>query len=146
MNLSIFAESLSELILEANLTPSAFAEQLGCGKGTISRYLNGNKMPSIELLVRMADFFQCSTDYLLGIETEKYPRVFKAMIPFQQRLPLLCKHLNTTKAEMKRKCEFAESAIYFWQSGDRKPSLDSIYKIAVAYNCSIDFILGRSDF
>ena len=94
MNLSIFAESLSELILEANLTPSAFAEQLGCGKGTISRYLSGNKMPSIELLVRMADFFQCSTDYLLGLETEKYPRVFKAMIPFQQRLPLLCKQLN----------------------------------------------------
>ncbi|MBQ7831774.1 MAG: XRE family transcriptional regulator [Clostridia bacterium] len=146
MNLSIFAESLSELITETKLTPSDFAEKVGCGKGTISRYLSGNKMPSVSLLVCMADFFQCSTDYLLGLETERYPRVFKTPIPFQERLPMLCKQLNTTKAEIKRKCDFAESAIYFWQSGERKPSVESIYRIAVAYGCSIDFILGRSDF
>lgn len=146
MNLSNFAESLSELIAETKLTPSNFADKIGCGKGTISRYLSGNKMPSVELLLRLADFFQCSTDYLLGLETEIYPRVFKTPIPFQQRLPQLCKELNTTKAEIKRKCGFAESAIYFWQSGERKPSVESIYKIAVAYECSVDFILGRSDF
>ena len=146
MNLSIFAESLSELITETKLIPSHFADQIGCGKGTISRYLNGTKMPSVELLLKLADYFQCSTDYLLGLETERYPRVFKTPLPFQQRLPILCKELHTTKAEMKRKCEFAESAIYFWQSGERKPSVESIYKIAKAYGCSVDFVLGRSDF
>ena len=146
MNLSNFAESLSELIMQANLTQCEFAKQIGCGKGTISRYLSGNKMPSLELLLRLADFFQCSTDYLLGLETEFYPRNFKTPIPFQQRLPILCKELKTTKTEMKRKCDFAESAIYFWQSGERTPSVESIYRIAVAYDCSVDFILGRSDF
>lgn len=146
MNLSIFAESLSELITTTKLTPSEFAEKLGCGKGTISRYLSGGKMPSVELLLKMADYFQCSTDYLLGLETENYPRVLKTPPSFQERLPLLCKQLNTTKAEIKRKCNFAESAIYFWQSGERKPSVESIYKIAVAYGYSMDFILGRSDF
>ena len=146
MNLSNFAESLSELIMQANLTQSEFAKQIGCGKGTVSRYLSGNKLPSLDLLLRLADFFQCSTDYLLGLETEVYPRTFKTPIPFQQRLPMLCKELKTTKAEMKRKCDFAESAIYFWQNGERKPSVESIYKIAVAYDCSMDYILGRSDF
>lgn len=145
MILSNFAESLSELILQAGLTPSKFAKHIGCGKGTVSRYLNAQKMPTVHLLVRMADFFNCSTDYLLGLETEMYPRTFKKPIPFQERLPVLCQELKTTKAEMKRKCGFAESAIYFWQNGTSTPSVESIYKIAVAYECSVDYILGRSN-
>ncbi len=146
MNLSNFAESLLELITETKLSPSAFADRIGCGKGTISRYLSGTKMPSVELLLKLADYFQCSTDYLLGLETEMYSRVFTTPVSFQERLPILCKELNTTKAEMIKKCGFAESAVYFWQSGERKPSVESIYKIAIAYDCSIDFILGRSTF
>ena len=82
MNLSNFVESLLELIMQANLTPSEFAKQVGCGKGTISRYLHEQKIPEVGLLIRMADFFECSTDYLLGRETEKYPRVLKANAAF----------------------------------------------------------------
>ena len=43
-----FVESLSELLMQANLTPSEFAKEIGCGKGTISRYLHKQKIPTIE--------------------------------------------------------------------------------------------------
>lgn len=145
MNLSNFVESLSELIMQANLTPTEFAKQIGCGKGTISRYLHEQKMPDVDLLIRMADFFNCSTDYLLGRETEKYARIFVKPCPtFQERLPKLCKELKITKYQLQKQTGIAESAIYSWQSGTNKPRLDNLIKIAEAFDCSLDFILGRS--
>ena len=145
MNLSNFAESLSELILQAGLTPGAFAKQIGCGKGTISRYLNAQKMPAVSLLIRMADFFNCSTDYLLGRESEIYPRVFKPTLPFQERLPSLLEELKINKYQLQKKTGIAESAIYDWQRGATAPRVDNLIKIADTFDCSVDFILGRSD-
>lgn len=146
MNLSNFAESLSELLLLHTITPSTLARAIGCGKGTISRYQSGQKAPSLTMLVRMAEYFQCSTDYLLGLETELYTRAFKPCPPFQERLPVFCKELKITKYQIEHKANIAQSAIYKWQNGTGEPSVESLVKIAETFGCSIDFILGRSDF
>ena len=146
MNLSNFAESISELLLLNNITPSALAKNIGCGKGTISRYQSGRKAPSLMLLVRMADYFQCSTDYLLGLETELYTRTFKPCPPFQKRLPEFCNALKITKYQIEHKANITQSAIYKWQNGTGVPSVESLIRISETFNCSVDFILGRSDF
>ena len=146
MILSNFSESFNELLLQHNIAPSAFAKIIGCGKGTVSRYQNGQKLPSLDLLLRMADYFQCSTDYLLGLETEIYTNVFNPVLSFQERLPLFCRALGITKYQIEHKAHIAQSAIYKWQNGTGVPSVESLYKIATAFNCRIDFILGRSDF
>lgn len=145
MILSNFAESLAELIEENNLTPAKLADSIGCGRGTISRYLHAQKMPRIQLLVRLADFFHCSTDYLLGRETEKYPRVFYPCPSFQERLPVLCQQLKITKYKLQKETGIAESAIYSWQRGTESPTLENILKIADTFNCTVDFIIGRSN-
>ena len=131
--------------MQAGLTPSDFAKSIGCGKGTVSRYLSEQKIPAVDLLIRMADFFECSTDYLLGRETEKYHRVFVKPCPtFQQRLPMLCKELKISKYRLQKQTGIAESAIYDWQKGKSSPRLENIIKIADTFNCSVDFVLGRS--
>ena len=144
MNLSNFSESLLELITEHNLTPATFAKQIGCGKGTISRYLNEKKTPTIEKLILMADFFNCSIDYLLGREIERYPNTFYPCPPFQERLPKLCEQLQITKYRLQKETGIAESAIYNWQNGTASPNTENILKIAKAFECSVDFVLGRS--
>lgn len=40
--------------------------RLGVSKQSVSNWENGNIMPSVELLGRLADFFCVSTDALLG--------------------------------------------------------------------------------
>ena len=145
MILSNFAESLAELISEKNLTPAQFADEIGCGRGTISRYLHAQKMPKVSLLVRIADYFQYSTDYLLGREIEKYPRIFQTCPSFKERLPVLCKQLNVTKYRLQKETGIAESAIYNWQNGSESPNLENILKIADKFGCSVDFVIGRSN-
>ncbi len=45
--------------------------RVGASKQSISNWENGNIMPSIDLLLRLADFFGVSTDYLLGREGQR---------------------------------------------------------------------------
>lgn len=55
------------------------ANELGIGLSTFSQYETGKREPDYSTLVRIADYFNCSTDYLLGrtddpnIEIKKAP-------------------------------------------------------------------------
>ncbi len=46
----------------------ALAKRLGVSKQAVSNWENDNIQPSIEMLIRLADLFSVSTDYLLGRE------------------------------------------------------------------------------
>lgn len=54
--------------LQKNMTCEDVANNLGFNKGEISRYENGVRRPNVDTLVALADFFDCTTDYLLGRE------------------------------------------------------------------------------
>lgn len=43
-----------------------FAKKLNVTKQCVSNWENDNVLPSIEMLLKLADFFKVSTDYLLG--------------------------------------------------------------------------------
>lgn len=46
----------------------ALAKRLGVSKQAVSNWENDNIQPSIEMLIRLAELFSVSTDYLLGRE------------------------------------------------------------------------------
>lgn len=57
---------IRELRLAHNLTQVEFANVLSVAKQTVSNWENDNIQPSIDMLVKIADYFGVSTDYLLG--------------------------------------------------------------------------------
>lgn len=67
----MFASRIKNLRLSKGLNQVQLAEKLGVKKQSISNWENDNIMPSIEMLVRIADFFEVSTDYLLGRESRE---------------------------------------------------------------------------
>ena len=68
LNLSIFAERLSWFMFGKKLSSVELTSKLGCGHTTINRYLKGNRLPKTDFVIRIADCFNCTTDYLLGLE------------------------------------------------------------------------------
>ncbi len=64
----MFAVRIKNLRRSKELNQIQLAEKLGVKKQSISNWENDNIMASIDMLVRIADFFQVSTDYLLGRE------------------------------------------------------------------------------
>ena len=61
----MFANKLKSLRISKDMTQVKLAEKLGVKKQSISNWENGNIMPSVEMLEKIADFFSVSTDYLL---------------------------------------------------------------------------------
>ena len=61
-----FIKTLKMLLDDKNLSQRDFAKQVGVQEATISRYLNGERNPTSELLSKMADVLNVSVDYLLG--------------------------------------------------------------------------------
>lgn len=60
---------LKELRISHSLTQVDFAQKLSVTKQTVSNWENNNIQPSIDMLVKIADYFNISTDYLLGRES-----------------------------------------------------------------------------
>lgn len=61
-----FGDRLNELRNEKRLTQEQLANKFYLNKSSISRYERGQQVPELELLQQIADFFEVTTDYLLG--------------------------------------------------------------------------------
>ncbi|MBA4536394.1 helix-turn-helix transcriptional regulator [Bacillus aquiflavi] len=62
----MLGERLKELRLERKLTQEQLGKGINVTKVSISGYENGNRTPDTETLQKIADYFNVSTDYLLG--------------------------------------------------------------------------------
>ena len=61
----MFGEKVKELRTGIGWTQQELGNRLQVSKQSVSNWENGNIMPSRELLVRLSDLFQVTTDYIL---------------------------------------------------------------------------------
>jgi len=66
-----FSEIAKELRTSKKLTQSQLAERMWVKKSIISAYETDSRPPSLDMLIKYAKEFHVSTDYLLGIESDK---------------------------------------------------------------------------
>ena len=61
---------------DADMTQAELAEILHIRQSTLSQYETGQRQIPLNLLIRLALYFNTSTDYLLGLTNERrpYPR------------------------------------------------------------------------
>ena len=62
----MFGDNLSLLRKEKNMEQKLLAKVLGVSQQTISRWENNVVEPDIKSLIKIADYFDVTTDYLLG--------------------------------------------------------------------------------
>ncbi len=61
------------------------------------------------------------------------------------RIKLLRDELNMTQQELANKLDGAKSTIAMYENETRKPSMEVLIKLSEIFNCSIDYLLGKSD-
>ena len=64
-------EQIRELRNIRGISQIQLANKLGVTKQSVSNSENDNILPSIEMLVKIANFFEVSTDYLLGLDKKR---------------------------------------------------------------------------
>ena len=59
-------DNIKKLRVSRGLNQVEFAKIIGVTKQCVSNWENDNVMPSVEMLVKVADYFGVTTDYILG--------------------------------------------------------------------------------
>lgn len=67
----MFADRLREMRIQRNISQAELGEAIGMSQATVTSWENGTRKPTIETIVQLAQFFGCSTDYLLCADTEE---------------------------------------------------------------------------
>nr|WP_082111967.1 helix-turn-helix transcriptional regulator [Shouchella clausii] len=63
-----FGDRIAQLRTRHKLTQAELAEKIGITRASLSHYEKNRREPDYETLKRIADFFDVSTDYILGRE------------------------------------------------------------------------------
>lgn len=79
-----FRKRMRELRESQNLTQQTLAEALNVGKSAIALYETEKRQPDPDTLKKLAQFFGCSIDYLLGLSDD-----YQGNIPLNSTTPTL---------------------------------------------------------
>ncbi len=71
----MLGDIVKKLRLSHNYSQVQLANALSVSKQTVSNWENNNILPSIDMLIKLSDFFSVSTDYLLELDSRKYIEV-----------------------------------------------------------------------
>ncbi len=70
-NIEDFSYRLTVLLDEYNMKQIELADKIGTSNVTICRYLNGERIPRLDVVSKIANVFGVSLDYLLGLTDDK---------------------------------------------------------------------------
>ena len=142
--LSKMPERLKELMFDKEISAAELAAAIQVSHNTITRYLQGVRLPKFDALVALVDYFHCSADFLLGIsEQPKYESVFSPTSNFAIQFRKAMEACKISQYALQKKTKISWNNFHKWLKGERLPYVDSLVKIALAMDCSVDFLLGR---
>lgn len=108
-----FGQKIKSLRREANMTQENLAELLSISPQAISRWETDVAMPDISLLPPLANLFNVTTDYLLGMET------------YQKDL---------------RKAEFDKAFHKYWEHDDKEKNYQIALRAVAEYPGNMEYV------
>ena len=66
--------ALQDLRIDADKTQAEIAEVLSCKREVYRRYEKGIREIPVWALIKLAQYYQTSTDYILGLSNRRNPR------------------------------------------------------------------------
>lgn len=64
--MKIIGERIRLLRTENNLSQESFAKKIGSNQKQVSKWERGQIEPNIDMLTKLADYFETTVDYLIG--------------------------------------------------------------------------------
>ena len=137
-----FSERLKELLILNNETVKTVSKNCSITASSLYGYLCGDHIPSLENVHKIADYFECSLDYLFGFSDKKERQNFHAGKTLSERLEQAIFEYKKSRYMIAKDFDFSESQLYRWCHGKSQPSLANLVKLAEALDCSLDFLAG----
>lgn len=144
------ASIIKSLCKERHITINAFLEDCNIRKSLIYDMEKRDKTPSPDILERIANYFNCSVDYLIGRNTQgDAPTSTITGTPnessvFFDKLQLLCAEKGIRITPLLQELGLSSGAISRWKAGTL-PNGETLLKLASRLDCSVDYLLGNDE-
>ncbi len=111
----MFTEIFNDLLDENNLNRKQFAEKSGIPYTTVIGWTKLNRLPDYTALIKIADFFGCSVDFLVNRQNEYDPRPSNISLSEQSLLKNFRK-LNSENRELL--CKLSKNLVKCQKNGN----------------------------
>ena len=142
-NIDYFAECLSELMADNEMTVGELSEKTGIRASRIYDFLGGKHIPSLQNAIRIADLFGCPLDFLFGFVPDFRPQKYVLNGTVTQNVRAAMDAYRDTRYRLHKNTGIDESQLRRWYIGKQTPSLVSLITLARALDVSVDKLVGR---
>ena len=145
-NMDISTKLIIEFIEKRGLTKAQVEKNCGLSNGSIGKWQKGEYKPSYGAIVKIADYFNVPKDYFLGKMELDFPE--KENVMFLCILDRIIKTMKEKGVSQKQLCEYigvSKQAFTEWKGGRNESYKKYLPQIAEFLNCSVDYLLGRTD-
>lgn len=139
---------LRQLRLERGLFQRQIGEYLGVDVRQVRHWEAGSSLPNLANLVKAADFFDVSTDYLCGrCNVRTYVKPVESLkARFGKRLKMARWLKGVTSMELCKALAFHNNGYSRWENGRHHPrDINKVVKVANYLGVSLDYLSCRSD-
>jgi len=140
--ISNFSERLRELIFDKGLSTEQFAEAVGVAETTVYRWFKTPLQIKRSNLIKVADFFECLIEYLIGRSEDDTKIIPNKLYPnFVEQIRKIMKEQNISTYKFEKTSKFKCSYFFDWQKYE--PALQTLMELSEYFDCTIDYLIGR---
>jgi len=142
-----FRERFVELVNELELDKKTeIAKTVGLTYATFAKIYYYGILPTAPTLIKIADFFNVSLEYLLGNTNNDRIDLSPSPVSFQTRLKYLrLKHNVPSVYELSKLCHIHRNNVAQWLKKGYLPTIDDLLVLANLFGVSLDYLVGRTD-
>ena len=137
-----FSNRLKELMEENGLNAESFSKKIGVAPTIVRRWCLPHKDIYFSNVLRVAEYFNCSFDYLCKRSEIILDFTPKPCPPFMEWLPIVIKEQGKSTYKIFKDTKIKSSHFALWRKG-REPLLSSLGVLADYLDCSLDRLVGR---
>lgn len=137
----MFGERIAEQRKKLGLSQEELAEKLNISQKSISKYELGDRKPQYKVLVRMAEYFGVTVDYLLrSTDTQDF-----GICDCGNTIKELRTEAGMTQEELGMLLNVQNAAVSKYESGKVPLTGETLLKLSKIFNVSTDYLLGAEE-
>ena len=137
----MLGERIAEQRKKLGLSQEELAEKLNISQKSISKYELGDRKPQYKVLVRMAEYFGVTVDYLLrSTDTQDF-----GICDCGNTIKELLTEAGMTQEELGMLLNVQNAAVSKYESGKVPLTGETLLKLSKIFNVSTDYLLGAEE-
>lgn len=137
-----YSERITELLFDSKISLENFAKDIGVSRSTAYRWKNSEVQFLLSNLIIVANYFECSTDFIL-CKTDNFTKVtVKELPPFYLQLRKVMKEKKISTHKLRKLSAYDNKSFKQWRNGS-EPLATTLLELSNILDCSIDYLIGR---